>query len=420
VTNEMMTNQAATNQAAANPSGDAAATAGLPRLEPLRFARTDDLEVGYFEAGPATGEVVLLLRGFPYDIHSYVEVIPRLVAAGRRVIVHYLRGHGPTRFLDGDTPRSGQQAAIGRDVLGLLDALGIPRAVLAGFDWGGGAACVAAALWPGRCTGVVSVNSYLIQDIDGAMTPIRPDLEAGLWYFFYFLNLGPGCHPGRTGRWQLPGLMTGSWHLPSLLVHVSERRTARGRLARSIGLARAPNIGHSTGMAANPPTCRATAAVGAAVSAGTAVADGPATKGLGAPRDGTDNEVAEAASIAGRLPVRADSPWRGRVRRARRVRVVAVHARSVVIGTRRVCEHDGKWHCVHRPRIRRHRVIAEGFSPALVVHPGPDVGAGGNRVGAVHVRCGNHPDRHAFGRGGIGLHRVGRRQGRCAGEPDRP
>src|SRR6478609_809911 len=112
--------------------------------------------------------------------------------------------------------------------------------------------------------------------------------------------------------------------------------------ARSIGLARAPNIGHSTGMAANPPTCRATAAVGAAVSAGTAAADGPATEGLGAPRDGTVNEVAEAASIAGRLPVRADSPWRGRVRRARRVRVVAVHARSVVIGTRRVCEHDGK------------------------------------------------------------------------------
>jgi len=194
VTNQAATNQAATNQAATNQSSDAAATAGLPRLEPLRFARTDDLEVGYFEAGPAAGEVVLLLHGFPYDIHSYVEVIPRLVAAGRRVIVPYLRGHGPTRFRDAEGPRSGQQAAIGSDVLGLLDALHIPRAVLAGFDWGGRAACVAAALWPDRCTGVVSVNGYLIQDIDSAMTPIRPDLEAGLWYFFYFLT-----ERGRAG-----------------------------------------------------------------------------------------------------------------------------------------------------------------------------------------------------------------------------
>ncbi|MGI8447585.1 MAG: alpha/beta fold hydrolase [Streptosporangiaceae bacterium] len=171
-----------------------AAAGALARLEPVRWVRTGELEVGYFEAGPDDGEVVLLLHGFPYDIHSYVDVIPLLAAAGRRVIVPYLRGHGPTRFLDAAAPRSGQQAAIGADVIALLDALGIPRAVFAGYDWGGRAACVAAALWPQRCTGVVSVNGYLIQDIRAAMTPIEPDREAGLWYFFYFLT-----ERGRAG-----------------------------------------------------------------------------------------------------------------------------------------------------------------------------------------------------------------------------
>jgi pimeloyl-ACP methyl ester carboxylesterase len=116
---------------------------------------------------------VLLLHGFPYDIHSYVEVIPLLADAGMRVIVPYLRGHGPTRFLDPATPRSGQQAAIGADVIDLMDALAIPGAILAGYDWGGRAACVAAALWPQRCIGVVSVNGYLIQDISAATSPIR-------------------------------------------------------------------------------------------------------------------------------------------------------------------------------------------------------------------------------------------------------
>src|SRR5436305_3834560 len=172
----------------------AVVSAPLPRLEPLRFVRTDALEVAYFEAGPSDGEVVLLLHGFPYDIHSYVDVIPRLEEAGHRVIAPYLRGHGPTRFLDSTAPRSGQQAAIGSDVIALLDALDIPRAILAGYDWGGRAAYVAAALWPERCAGIVSVNSYLIQDISLAMIPIRPDLEAGFWYFYYFLT-----ERGRAG-----------------------------------------------------------------------------------------------------------------------------------------------------------------------------------------------------------------------------
>jgi pimeloyl-ACP methyl ester carboxylesterase len=166
----------------------------LPRLEPLQYVRTDALEVAYFEAGPSDGEVALLLHGFPYDIHSYVDVIPRLAERGQRVIAPYLRGHGPTRFVDRAVPRSGQQAAIGADVISLMDALDIRRAVLAGYDWGGRAACVAAALWPERCTGIVSVNSYLIQDIGAAQTPLRPHLEAGFWYFFYFAT-----ERGRAG-----------------------------------------------------------------------------------------------------------------------------------------------------------------------------------------------------------------------------
>src|SRR6266851_2967577 len=164
----------------------AVVTGALPRLEPLRYVRTDALEVAYFEAGPNDGEVALLLHGFPYDIHSYVDVIPRLVEAGHRVIAPYLRGHGPTRFLDSAGPRSGQQAAIGTDVIALLDALDIPRAIFAGYDWGGRAACVAAALWPERCTGLVSVNGYLVQDIAKAMVPMRPEREVPLWYQYYF------------------------------------------------------------------------------------------------------------------------------------------------------------------------------------------------------------------------------------------
>jgi pimeloyl-ACP methyl ester carboxylesterase len=167
---------------------------GLPRMGPVRTVRTDLLEVGYVESGPPGGQVVLLLHGFPYDVHSYVDVAPRLADAGFRVVVPYLRGHGPTRFLDATTPRSGQQAALGADVVALLDALGIDRALLAGYDWGGRAACVVAALWPERCSGLVSVNGYLVQDLAAAGNPIRPELEAGFWYFYYFLT-----ERGRAG-----------------------------------------------------------------------------------------------------------------------------------------------------------------------------------------------------------------------------
>ena len=144
------------------------------------------LKIAYYEAGPADGPVVMLMHGFPYDIHAYVDVAPQLAAEGCRVIVPYLRGYGPTRFRDKVTRRSGEQAALGADLMALMDALGIKRAVFAGYDWGGRAACIGAALWPERCIGLVSVNSYNIQDIAKAMVPARPDREVPLWYQYYF------------------------------------------------------------------------------------------------------------------------------------------------------------------------------------------------------------------------------------------
>jgi pimeloyl-ACP methyl ester carboxylesterase len=156
------------------------------RLEPLRHIEAGVLNVAYYEQGPAGGPVVMLLHGFPYDVHSYVDVAPQLAAHGCRTIVPYLRGYGSTRFRDKATPRSGEQAAVGADLIALMDALGVKRAVLAGYDWGGRAACVAAALWPDRCMGLVSVNSYLIQDIARAMVPARPEREVPLWYQYYF------------------------------------------------------------------------------------------------------------------------------------------------------------------------------------------------------------------------------------------
>ena len=156
------------------------------RLEPLRNVDAGVLNIAYYEAGPAEGPAVMLMHGFPYDIHSYVDVAPQLAAQGCRVIVPYLRGYGPTRFLDPATPRSGEQAAVGADMMALMDALGIKRAVFAGYDWGGRAACVGAALWPERCIGLVCVNSYLIQDIARAMVPVRPEREVAYWYQYYF------------------------------------------------------------------------------------------------------------------------------------------------------------------------------------------------------------------------------------------
>ena len=154
-------------------------------MEPIKYIQAGVLDVAYFESGPADGPPVFLMHGFPYDIHAYAEVAPILAAAGCRVFVPSLRGFGATRFMSDATPRSGQQAALGADLLALMDALRIPRAVLAGYDWGGRAACVVAALWPERCAGLVSFNSYNIQHIAGGMEPDTPQNEHRLWYQYY-------------------------------------------------------------------------------------------------------------------------------------------------------------------------------------------------------------------------------------------
>ncbi|WP_428572942.1 alpha/beta fold hydrolase [Ramlibacter sp.] len=143
------------------------------------------LDVAWHETGPADGPPVILMHGFPYDIHSYEEVAPLLGAAGCRVLVPYMRGYGATRFRSKSTMRSGEQASFGADLLAFMDALKIPSAVLAGYDWGGRAACVVAALWPERCAGLVSVNAYNIQNIARAMTPELPEQEHRMWYQYY-------------------------------------------------------------------------------------------------------------------------------------------------------------------------------------------------------------------------------------------
>ena len=158
----------------------------LPVLAPLHHVDAGVLDVAFHATGPADGPPVVRLHGFPYDIHAYADVAPVLAARGCRVIVPYLRGFGPTRFLRDDTPRSGEQAALGQDLKALMDALQVDRAVLAGYDWGGRAACVVAALWPGRCAGLLSFNSYNIQNIAQAMTPDTPENELSLWYQYYF------------------------------------------------------------------------------------------------------------------------------------------------------------------------------------------------------------------------------------------
>ena len=163
-------------------------------MQPLKHIEAGVLDIAYFEAGPADGPAVFLMHGFPYDIHTYADVAPMLAEQGCHVFVPYLRGYGETRFLDAATPRSGEQAALGADLLALMDALHIPRAVLAGYYWGGRAACVVAALWPERCAGLVSFNSYNIQNIAKAMEPEKAENEHRYWYQYYFHN-----ERGRAG-----------------------------------------------------------------------------------------------------------------------------------------------------------------------------------------------------------------------------
>lgn len=151
----------------------------------LRRIRTDRLEIAFESHGPAGGAPAILLHGFPYDVRAYDHVAPVLAAAGCHVIVPYLRGYGATRFLAPSTPRSGEQAALGQDLLRFMDALGVRRAALAGYDWGGRAACVVAALHPARVSGLVSCTGYNIQDIAAAAEPAPPEQEHRFWYQYY-------------------------------------------------------------------------------------------------------------------------------------------------------------------------------------------------------------------------------------------
>jgi pimeloyl-ACP methyl ester carboxylesterase len=160
----------------------------------LKQVDAGPLSVGYAEAGPADGPPVLLLHGWPYDIYSFAEATPVLAAAGYRVIVPFVRGYGTTRFLSAGTPRNGQQAVLAADVIALMDALSIGRAILAGFDWGGRSADIVAAVWPDRCSGLVSVSGYLIGSQQATAAPLPPRAELAWWYQFYFAT-----ERGRAG-----------------------------------------------------------------------------------------------------------------------------------------------------------------------------------------------------------------------------
>src|SRR6266480_1174720 len=178
-----------------------AAKLGLPEprgpFAPLKQIDAGLLNVGYAEAGPADGPAVILLHGWPYDIHSYVDVAPLLASAGYRAIVPYLRGYGTTRFLSSETPRNGQQSVVAVDIIALMDALKIEKAILGGFDWGARTAGIIAALWPERCKALVSVSGYLIGSQQAGKVPLPPQAELQWWYQYYFAT-----ERGRVGYEQ--------------------------------------------------------------------------------------------------------------------------------------------------------------------------------------------------------------------------
>jgi pimeloyl-ACP methyl ester carboxylesterase len=176
--------------------------ADLPSIKPgtntsfgaLKQVEAGVLNVGYAEAGPADGPAVMLLHGWPYDIHSFVDVAPLLASAGYRVIVPYLRGYGSTRFLSSETFRNGQQAVVAADIIALMDALNIEKPIVAGFDWGARTADIIAALWPERCKALVAVSGYLIGNREAGKMPLPPKAELEWWYQYYFAT-----ERGRAG-----------------------------------------------------------------------------------------------------------------------------------------------------------------------------------------------------------------------------
>ncbi|MEV7811322.1 alpha/beta hydrolase [Streptomyces flaveolus] len=185
-------NQASATAASLQTRGGPAPT--VPPVTPgthttfpaLKQVKAGVLDIGYAEAGPAHGPVVILLHGWPYDIHSYVDVAPLLADLGYRVIVPYLRGHGSTRFLSSRTPRNAEQSAIALDIIALMDALKIDKALLAGFDWGSRTADIIAALWPERVKALVSTSGYLITNVKAQLAPAAPAVEHLWWYQWYF------------------------------------------------------------------------------------------------------------------------------------------------------------------------------------------------------------------------------------------
>ena len=187
---------AATHAQAASAVANVTATADhtLATFKTIKQINAGVLNVGYVDEGPANGPVVILLHGWPYDIYSYIDVVPILTKAGYRVIVPYLRGYGTTRFLDANTPRNGQPAALASDVIALMDALKIDKATLAGYDWGARTADIVAALWPQRVKGLVSVSGYLIGSQEAGKQPLPPNAELQWWYQFYFAT-----ERGRVG-----------------------------------------------------------------------------------------------------------------------------------------------------------------------------------------------------------------------------
>ena len=159
---------------------------GQTTFAAIKQVKAGVLDIGYAEDGPADGPPVLLLHGWPYDIHSYVDVAPILARAGYRVLVPHLRGYGTTRFLSPDTPRNGQQAALATDIIAFMDALKIDKAVIGGYDWGARTAGIIAAVWPERCKALVSVSGYLIGSQEANKAPLPPRAELQWWYQFYF------------------------------------------------------------------------------------------------------------------------------------------------------------------------------------------------------------------------------------------
>src|ERR1700729_2343668 len=183
------------NTAAAQPGNVPAIRPGTnTSFSSLKQIDAGLLNVGYAEAGPADGPAVILLHGWPYDIHSFVDVTPLLASAGYRVIVPYVRGYGTTRFLSAETFRNGQPSAVALDTIALMDALKIEKATLAGFDWGARTADIIAALWPERCKALVSVSGYLISSQESGKMPLPPKAELQWWYQFYFAT-----ERGRVG-----------------------------------------------------------------------------------------------------------------------------------------------------------------------------------------------------------------------------